>query len=159
MHQVASLLFTLIEMSYFGKEYMESTVVLSNILAAELEKYKFKIGRVIDRYSSTHQIFIETSESDMRTIFRNGILHRITLNDKQKALFNGFGIRLGTQEIARYKWGSDEAKLIAIALNELRKTDPNCELIKDIKKSLPKKEVYYTFPRYIHDEIKNSIIK
>lgn len=159
MHQVASLLFTLKEMSYFGKEYMKSTVDLSNILAAELEKYQFKIGKVDDRYSFTHQIFIETSESDMRTIFRNGILHRITLNDKQKALFNGFGIRLGTQEIARYKWGSDEAKLIAIALNELRKTEPNSELIKDIKKTLPEKDVHYTFPRDVYDEVKKSIMK
>lgn len=159
MHQVASLLFTFKEMSYFGKEYMKSTVDLSNILAAELEKYQFKIGKVDDKYSFTHQIFIETSESDMRTIFRNGILHRITLNDKQKALFNGFGIRLGTQEIARYKWGSDEAKLIAIALNELRKTEPNSELIKDIKKTLPGKDVHYTFPRDVYDEVKKSIMK
>lgn len=159
MHQVASLLFTLMEMSYFGEEYMKSIVDLSNTLAAELEKYQFKIGKINGRYSFTHQIFIETTKTDMQTIFRNGILHRVTLNDKQKALFNGFGIRLGTQEIARYKWGADEAKLIAIVLNELRKPQSNSKLIKEIRNSLPEKNIYYTFPRDVYDEFKEYIMK
>ncbi len=159
MHQVASLLFTLIEMCYFGEEYMKSIVNLSNTLAAELEKYQFKIGKIGDRFTFTHQIFIETTKIDMQTIFRNGILHKVTLNDKQKALFNGFGIRLGTQEIARYKWGTDEVKLIAIVLNELRKPQPNGKLIKEIQTSLPAKDVYYTFSKEVYDEVKKWIIK
>lgn len=157
MHQVASLLFTLIEMSNFGKEYMESIVNLSNTLAAELEKYKFQVGKVNGRYSYTHQIFIETSKTEMQTIFRNSILHRVTLNDKQKALFNGYGIRLGTQEIARYKWGKKEIESIALIINELRKQAPNNKLINEIKSSLPDKHIYYTFPKEVYDEIKEHI--
>lgn len=158
MHQVISLLFTLLEMAEYGKEYMKSMVELANDLGEELEKYNFNVAKVDGKYSFTHQIFIKTSELEMKTIFRNAILHRVTLNDKQKNLYEGYGIRLGTQEIARYKWGKSEIKGIALIMNELRKENPDVNIIKRIKGRLMGKTVYFTYPKEVYKIIEQILL-
>ena len=159
MHQVVCLLFTLLEISEYGKEYMESMVKLANNLGEELSKYQFNVAKVDNKYSFTHQVFVETTESEMQNIYRNGILHRVTLNDKFKQLFNGYGIRFGTQEIARYKWGKQDIENIALIINELRKKHPDVTTIKQLKSRLSPKNIYYTYPSEINTKMGELLFK
>ncbi len=159
MHQVVSLLFCLLEMRFYGTAYSSAIVDLSNRLAKELSDFSFNVIRADnDGYSYTHQVFIECPIEMRDRIFRNGIIHRVTLNDKSKAIFNNSGIRLGTQEIARYGWGAPEIKKITTILDQLRSTNPDRKFILQIKESLPPKVVHYTFPQKTIDRFKNLIL-
>ncbi|MDR2410128.1 MAG: hypothetical protein LBE13_18745, partial [Bacteroidales bacterium] len=73
MHQVVSLLFTLVEMKYFGREYQLNTVRTGNILGQALEEYEFTVVKKEDIYTKTHQLFIECPEQEMLTMYKNAI--------------------------------------------------------------------------------------
>ena len=64
-----------------------------------------------------------------------------------KNLFHGFGIRLGTQEIARYNWNDDALDLVAEIIKMLAVEDLDIGKVMELKKKLPNKEIYYTFPQ------------
>ena len=113
MHQKISLLFALIEFEKFGTEYMSHMVHCSNYLGKKLREYGYDIADVDGKISSTHQIFIRCSKDVMDTIYNNAYKCEVTLNKKHKDLFNGYGVRLGTQEIARYGWDDNALDIIA----------------------------------------------
>ena len=77
----------------------------------------------------------------------------------RKKLFDNTGIRLGTQEIARYGWKEDALELIGDILNELRTTTPNAPFIDHIKQKLPPKKIMYTFPDDVIDNFKLHLHK
>jgi glycine/serine hydroxymethyltransferase len=146
MHQVICLLFTLIEMKYFGKEYQTNTVITGNSLGKALEEHGFTVAAMKNVYTNTHQIFIECSERQMLTIFNNAIKEHVTLNTKKKSLFHGgFGIRLGQQEISRYKWNDDAIKAIAQILFLLKNENFNHSEAQKIIQNLPPKNIQFTF--------------
>lgn len=146
MHQVISVLFTLIEMKYFGKEYQKNTVRLGNLLAKELEKLGFKVANRNDIYTQTHQIFLEMSEKDMEMIFVNATREGITLNARKKSIFRGgFGIRLGVQEISRYNWDDESIAKIAKILKLIIRENYNRQEVRDLILSLPEKRINFTF--------------
>ena len=147
-HQVVSLLFTLIEMKYFGKDYQSNTVKIGNILGKELQKRGFNVVHNGDIYTQTHQVFIEMPKDDMEIMFNNAIKEGITLNTKKKPLFHGgFGIRLGLQEISRYKWDERAICTIADILWEISKEGYDSNKVQQLITTLPEKKIYYTFDK------------
>ena len=50
----------------------------------------------------------------------DGKNYNITLNQKHKRLFANDGIRIGTQEIARYNWNSSNIKMLARLLKAIK---------------------------------------
>ena len=145
MHQKVSLLFALIEFDIFGKTYEEHIIELSNSLAQALHKYGFNIGTAGNVYTETHEIFMYTSEEVMNRIYENGIRFGITFNKKHKKLFNGYGIRFGTQEIARYGWPKETMSQIAEIIYEISKLEVDDAKVHDLIASLPEKKIQYTF--------------
>ena len=145
MHQKVSLLFALVEFESFGKPYQQHIVELSQALAMELEQRGFNIAHVGDMHSTTHQVFILTDKEMMERIFANSLRYGITLNKKKKRLFNGFGIRLGTQEIARYDWPVESMKIVADIIVEIAKPDVDSEKVTQLLHSLPDKKAQFTF--------------
>ena len=145
MHQKVSLLFALIEFETFGKAYEERIVELSNALAEELEKRGLFVGYSEKCYSDTHQVFIYTDKEVMDRIYENSIRLGITLNKKHKKLFKGHGVRLGTQEIARYGWPVDSMKQVAEIICEISQEYVDYEKVQQLLWSLPPKKIQYTF--------------
>ena len=145
MHQKVSLLFALVEFEIFGKAYQEHIVELSNALAKELEERGFKVGHTEGLYTKTHEIFIYTNLELMDRIYENSIRFGITLNKKHKELFGGYGIRLGTQEIARYGWPVEAMKQIADIIAEISKNNVDEQKVHALLAELPEKKIQYTF--------------
>jgi glycine/serine hydroxymethyltransferase len=152
MHQVISLLFCLVEFEHFGKEYQSNIVRISNVLAKYLEDIGFTIAKKNNVYSVTHQVFIECSAEKTGTIYNNAITAGVTLNTKKKSLFRGgYGIRLGTQEVARYQWDDSVLAAIAEIIHLLSYNKCDFEKIKVLKRSIPEKSIRFTFGE---DELK-----
>lgn len=147
MHQVLSLLFALIEFNEYGEKYADKILHISNVLGRALEESNFEIIKIgTDVYSETHQIFIKCSQEQMELINKNAIIYGITLNKKEKELFQNTGIRLGTQEIARYDWSDEALDIIPLILKELTLEAPNSAKVECLKQQLPSKVVKFTFP-------------
>lgn len=145
MHQKISLLFALIEFEQFGSEYMSHMIHCANYLGKVLASYGLDVADVDGKISSTHQIFIRTSKNTMETIYDNAYKCGVTLNKKTKKLFYGYGIRLGSQEIARYDWNDACMDAIAQVIYLLSEPEADIDGIKKIINSMPKKELKYTF--------------
>ncbi len=145
-HQVVSLLCTLIEMKYYGKEYQTNTVRMANKLGFELESFGFNVVKKDGLFTQTHQLFLEMNKSEMDIMFQNAIQERVTLNTKKKPLFKGgYGIRLGLQEISRYNWNDMAIKDIAGILFEISKNNYSREKVCSLMEKLPEKKIYFTF--------------
>lgn len=147
MHQKICLLFALLEFEKYGDKYMSHMVHCSNYLGKRLREYGFDIADWHGQISSTHQIFIRCSKEEMNLIYDNAYKCEITLNKKHKDLFLGYGIRLGTQEIARYDWNDEALDKVAYCVKELANPNINVDEVLNIVHSLPAKEVHYTFPK------------
>ncbi len=145
MHQKVCLLFTLVEFENFGNAYQEHIVELSNTLGMQLEKRGFHIAKFGDVYSATHEVFIKTDKEMMNRIFNRSVEYGITLNKKKKKLFDGFGIRLGTQEIARYNWPKEAMDGVAEIIAEISKEDFDGLKVRTLLNQLPGKEIQFTF--------------
>lgn len=145
-HQVISLLHTLIEMKYFGKEYQTNTIRIANVLGKQLEKLGLKVVSQNGVYTQTHQLFLEMPKDNMEIMFNNAIAEHITLNTKKKPLFHGgYGIRLGLQEISRYNWDDNTLHDIAEILFEISKENYSKEKVHSLMETLPEKKIYFTF--------------
>lgn len=157
MHQVISLLFSLLETELYGTEYAKAIVATANQLGNHLAKHGFQLGETFKGFSETHQIFIFCGREEMLRINRNAIQNGITLNKKEKTLFAGSGIRLGTQEIARYGWSGQALSTISDILSMLRQDAPDEDRIKHLKESLPPKTVQYTFPLSVQKKLLSTL--
>lgn len=145
MHQKISLLFALIEFEKYGTEYMSHMVHCSNYLGKRLKELGYDIADVHGQISSTHQIFIRCSKEEMNTIYDNAYKCEVTLNKKNKDLFCGYGIRLGTQEIARYDWNDEALDTIANIVHMLSDVNVCVDEVRKLMKSLPEKKIHYAF--------------
>ena len=88
----------------------------------------------------------------MDLMYDNAYKCEVTLNKKHKDLFLGYGIRLGTQEIARYDWNDEALDKVAYCVKELANPDVNVEEILGIIHTLPAKVVHYTFPKDVYEQ-------
>ena len=146
MHQKICLLFALLEFEEYGDRYMSHMVHCSNYLGKRLHECGFDIADYNGRFSSTHQVFIRCTKEEMETIYENAFRCEVTLNKKHKALFNGYGIRLGTQEIARYDWNDETLDRVAYIVKELKNPAINYKAVLDMVHRLPEKKIRYSFP-------------
>lgn len=158
MHQKASLLFSLIEFEQFGASYMSHMIHCANYLGNRLREKGFDIADIQGKVSATHQIFIRCSKEEMETIYGNAYKYEVTLNKKKKELFLGYGIRLGTQEIARYDWNDAALDIISDIIRELSMKEVKFLRIKELKKSLPMKKIHYTFSDKVLQRFQNLIL-
>lgn len=145
MHQKISLLFALIEFEKYGAEYMSHMVHCSNYLGAKLREAGYDIADIHGQISATHEIFIRCSKEEMDTIYDNAYKCEVTLNKKHKDLFYGYGIRLGTQEIARYDWNDEALDLIAEILTRLSDKDLDVDATIKLIHQLPEKKICFAF--------------
>ena len=151
-HQVISLLYAMIEMKYFGKDYQQNTVRIGNLLASQLEERKIAVVNKNNLYTQTHQLFLEMPKNKMEIMFENAVHEGVTLNTKKKPLFRGgYGIRLGLQEISRYNWNDEAIKNIAEVLSLISNKDYDHRTIKSLIAALPAKKIQFTFEK---DKIK-----
>ena len=81
----------------------------------------------------------------METIYDNAYKCKVTLNKKHKQLFYGYGIRLGTQEIARYDWNDAALDTITEILVQLSNKDIDIDAVRKLIDSLPPKKIHYAF--------------
>lgn len=149
MHQKICLLFALLEFEQYGAAYMSHMVHCSNYLGAKLRDAGYDVADVKGQISSTHQIFIRCSKEEMDTIYDNAYKCAVTLNKKHKELFYGYGIRLGTQEIARYDWNDSTLDIIADILIKLSDHALDVKSVISQIASLPEKKIHYAFPENI----------
>ena len=146
-NNIAAVLLALLEQEKFGFEYQKKTVENANILGKNLEKLGFNVKKINEKeYTRTHQIFILTTKEEKELIVRNANRFGITLNGKEKKLFNGNGIRFGLQEVTRYGWDKEDMDLVSELIAEIAKGSPDTEFIKAAKMVLSrKKQSVYSF--------------
>lgn len=135
-NNVAGLLMALIEAEEIGEEYQNNIIWTANCLGDKLDRYGFHVASLSEQYTKTHQIFLKTSMDEMEMIYSNAIKYGITLNKKMKPLFNGYGIRIGVQEIARYSWKEKELELLANIIFLLKQEHIDNDYIKKLINTL-----------------------
>lgn len=146
-NHMASMLLALCEQEKFGIEYQQHIIYLANHLASTLEKYGFTVAKSNkNSYTYTHQIFILMTENDAKSFYQNSVKYNISLNIKNKKLFNNYGIRLGVQQIAQYNWQNEEITQLARLLF-LIKTNPNSSEINKLRNILISKKI----PHFSYD--------
>lgn len=158
MHQKICLLFALLEFEKYGASYMSHMVHCSNYLGKKLRELGYDIADIHGQISATHQIFIRCSKEEMDTIYDNAYKCEVTLNKKHKTLFYGYGIRLGTQEIARYDWNDEALDKIAQIVHMLSDANVDVEEVKKLVRSLPERKICYTFPDDVVEKFANLMI-
>ena len=151
MHQKISLLFALIEFEKYGVEYMSHMVHCSNYLGTKLKELGYDVSIINGKASQTHQVFIRCDKEKMDTIYNNAYKCEVTLNKKHKELFNGYGIRLGTQEIARYGWDDAALDKIAQVIVNLGDANINIQETRELIASLPPKTIKFAFGKDVID--------
>lgn len=148
-NHMACLLLSLIEQIEYGVEYQHTTIALANMLAKKLEKYGFNIAKISDEvYTMTHQIFLLMTKKETDFFYNQALDYNISLNQKHKKLFSEDGIRLGTQQIARYNWEEQDIDELAKLLF-LIKHKGSLNEIKTIRKKLIDKKI----PHFTYNEI------
>ena len=88
-----------------------------------------------------------TDENLMNRIYVNSTRMGITLNQKKKKLFHNYGIRLGTQEIARYGWPIESMSHVADIIYEISQERVDDVKVSELLDNLPPKKLQYTFDK------------
>ena len=147
-NHMACLLLSLIEQIKYGQQYQHTTVALANMLGKKLEQFGFKVAKTNNTYTTTHQIFILMNQEEADNFYAMALNYNISLNQKHKKLFHNDGIRLGTQQIARYNWQEQDIEDLAKLLF-LIKSNGSYENIKNIRENLIAKKI----PHFTYNEI------
>lgn len=144
IHNVASLILTLIEMEYMSEVYCNNMTKNCNYLGKRLEEFGLEVINRQGIYSQTHQLFIHMPPKRRDSFFNKANQLSISLNKKNKKLFRGSGIRLGLQEVTRYGWSVSEMDIIAEVLFWLYEDKINNIPIL-LERLKLKKKIQYTF--------------
>lgn len=148
-NHMACLLLALIEQIEYGKTYQHTTITLANILGKKLENYGFNVAKIDDdTYTMTHQIFLLMEPEEADSFYIQALNYNISLNQKHKQLFHNDGIRLGTQQIARFNWTEQDIEILAKLLFAI-KNNSSLESIKTLRKELIAKKI----PHFTYNEI------
>lgn len=148
-NNIASLCLALIEQCEFGEDYQFEIVNTANLLGMYLENYNVPVIKIAqNRYTETHQLFISYDEKHTDRIYSRARKYNITLNKKNMKMFSG--IRLGVQEIARYKYSEKELENVAKLISLLSKDIEDVESIEKICSTLKtKKRPYYILDDFL----------
>lgn len=144
-NNMVSFLLALIEQEEVGLEYQQKIIWTSNHLAKLLEQKQLCPARISNEcFSQTHQIFLMPGKQKSENLYRNAETYNVTLNIKRKRLFGGTGIRLGTQQIARYNWGGEELNILADLIHMLSFDNPDpCKINTMIEFLFKRKKFYF----------------
>lgn len=150
MHQILSLIYTLIEFQEYGQSYMNQILKNTKTLTKLLEP-NFEIIKKGNCYSQTHQIHLYLEPDEINNFYNNATFHSVTLNKREKKIYKNSGIRLGTQEITRYGYTNDDLGSVAKVLELLKfkqndSTDQEINTI--LKKLVLKRDIHYCFKSY-----------
>lgn len=149
-NHIAALLLSLIEEEQFGPAYQHHVVKTANLFGNELEKLNFKLAKLtFNTYTYTHQLFMLMSKMEAEKYYNTAQKFNITLNKKHKELFNFDGIRIGTQQIARYNWQQEEISQLAQMLYLLQNAEENSEQILKLRALLISKKI----PQFEYEDI------
>lgn len=144
----ASLLLALIEQEKCGRDYQQLVVNIANALGYKLSRLGFKVANINPEvFTFTHQLFILMNKEETDSFYMTAKHYNITLNKKHKKLFNDDGIRIGTQQIARYNWNKFEIELLAQLFYSI-KLKKHSE-IKSIREVLITKKI----PHFTYEDI------
>lgn len=148
-NHMACLLLALIEQIEYGKRYQSTTINLANVLGRKLEDYGFNVAKISDSsYTMTHQIFLLMNAEEADLFYANALRYNISLNQKHKQLFHNDGIRLGTQQIARFDWQEEDIVTLAKLLFMV-KNNNSLEDVNNLRKKLIAKKI----PHFTYNEI------
>lgn len=149
-NHIAALLLSLIEQEKFGAEYQSNIVSTANSLGKKLEQLGFRLAKInSDIYTYTHQLFLLMNKEETKNFYYNALKYNVSLNQKHKLLFANDGIRLGTQEIARYNWNDYDISCLANLLYYLKTGQASHDKIIELRKYLISKKI----PHFTYDEI------
>ena len=119
------------------------------MLGKELENYGFTVAKInVDIYTMTHQIFLLMTQEESDHFYAQAMNYNITLNQKHKLLFHNDGIRLGSQQIARFNWNEEDIATLAKLLFLIKNNGPETD-IKSLRKMLIEKKI----PHFTYNEI------
>lgn len=148
-NHIACLLLSLIEQIEYGEIYQHTTIHLANLLGQKLQNYGFNVAKIDNNsYTMTHQIFLLMKQDDADSFYAKALNYNISLNQKHKKLFHNDGIRLGTQQIARFNWQEQDIESLAKLLFLINNNGSITE-IKNIRSQLIAKKI----PHFTYNEI------
>jgi glycine/serine hydroxymethyltransferase len=90
----------------------------------------------------THQIFIHVHPERLDLALHRATSAGITLNAKRKPLFHDTGLRIGVQEIARYRWSEDDLGRLASVLASVVHGDVPVETLRNEVRELARQNVF-----------------
>ena len=142
-HHIAALCATLIEHLEIGEGYSERIRDHTHTLAQSLSAEKLSVLQADDRVSETHQTFLHLPPKHLDRVYARASDAGITLNVKRKPLFRDTGLRLGVQEIARYRWRQANIEELAVVLRHLVREDTP---VGDLREQVRELAKLNTFP-------------
>lgn len=158
LHHVLSLILTLMELEICGREYCDAIINNANKLGETLTTYDFKVVKVSLKYTYTHQLFLSMSNDAAEEFYNKCVDYGVSINFRNKHLYQTCGLRIGTQEITRYGWKDDEMLIIAGILRDIR---DNKHLSQDISARINElatnKHLCYTIESQYYDVIYNAL--
>jgi len=126
-HHMASVCATLIEQQEIGDAYSCRIQHFVRVMSAALISQGLTVLQREGQPSETHQVFLHIPEADLSAVYGRAVAAGVTLNKKVKPLFRNTGLRLGLQEIARYRWEASDveeaAELLGLIVKNLGSPD------------------------------------
>lgn len=159
MDNIVSLLFALYELDEFGAMYCSSIANCTTIIGNHLQKHNVEVLTTREgKLTETHQLWIALPSKAESWFEKNIELSGISINVRKKELYNGYGVRLGFQQIARYNWSN--RSLLSIADILLLTMTPKCDFkkVRKIINTLPPRKVDFTFDQETVDMLKQEML-
>jgi glycine/serine hydroxymethyltransferase len=141
-HHMAALCATLAEQQQVGERYSARIIEWAGILATRLEEHGVRVLQDGPRRTMTHQVFIHIRPERLDLALHRAASVGITLNAKRKPLFQDTGLRIGVQEIARYRWSEDDLRRLASLLARLVQSDEPVGALRDEVRDLARQNVF-----------------
>jgi glycine hydroxymethyltransferase len=141
-HHTAALCATLIEHRFMGERYSERIREHAATLAAALRYEGLEVLQDGEHGSETHQLFLHVAASQLDGVYARASAAGITLNAKRKPLFRDSGLRLGVQEIARYRWSAADIERLATVLAALVDGDASLEVLRAQVRALAQLNIF-----------------
>ena len=158
LHHILSLILALMELEIYGESYCDAIVNNANNLGGLLAAKGFNVLKLPTKYTYTHQLFISMPSASAIEFYNRCIDYGISLNFRNKQLYKTCGLRIGTQEISRYGWKSEEMILIAKILKDIQDTPfVSMDISNKITVLSKQKEICYTFDENYYNTIYSKL--
>ncbi len=115
-HHMAGLCAALIEHRAIGTAYSDRIGLFAGVLSDSLSRAGLTVIQDGARTTETHQVFVQVPPAELDGAYTRAASAGITLNVKRKPLFRGAGLRLGVQELARYRWTTSDVERLGALL-------------------------------------------